>query len=116
MRVVVSGTSGLIGAATRARLAARHDVATLGRRQGCDFVADLSDPAAVAALDLSDVDALVHCAGVVDEDFVADPGRAFRQATFGASKLVERAIAGGARRIAYVSSAHVYGPMVGRID
>ena len=116
MRLVVSGTSGLIGTATRARLAVHHDVATLGRRKGCDFVADLSDPDAVAALDFSGIDALVHCAGVVDEDFVADPGRAFRQATFGASKLVERAIAGGAKRIAYVSSAHTYGPMVGRVD
>ncbi|MEO6339788.1 MAG: SDR family oxidoreductase [Caulobacteraceae bacterium] len=116
MRILISGSSGLIGAAVAARLAALGEIATLGRRQTCSLVADLADPAAVAGLDLSGFDALIHCAGVVDEDFAANPELAFRQATLGAAALVDRAVAGGVRRLAYISSAHVYGPLVGVID
>jgi UDP-glucose 4-epimerase len=63
-----------------------------------------------------EVDALVHCAGVVDEDFSSDPERALRAATLGAEALVQSAVAHGARHLVYVSSAHVYGPLVGHVD
>src|SRR5689334_20539992 len=116
MRILISGSTGLIGAAVAARLAAVGDIATLGRRPTCTLIADLADPAAVLGLDLSGFDALIPCAGVVDEDFAANPERAFRQATLGAARLVDRAVAGGVKRLAYISSAHVYGPLVGVID
>lgn len=116
MRILISGSSGLIGAAVAARLAAMGEIATLGRRATCSLVADLADPATVSGLDLSGFDALIHCAGIVDEDFAANPERAFRQATLGAARLVDRAVAGGVSRLAYISSAHVYGPLVGAID
>ena len=97
-------------------MASSHETASLGRKAADDLKADLSEPDAIGRLDLSGYDALIHCAGVVDEDFAADPERAFRQATLGAAALVDRAVAGGVRRLAYISSAHVYGPLVGAID
>jgi len=116
MRILLTGATGLIGQAVRARLGAGHDIVTLGRREGADLRADLTDPAAVAALDLPPIDALVHCAGVVDEDFRDNPQHALAMAVFGADALVSRARAAGAKRLAYISSAHVYGPMTGRVD
>ncbi len=116
MRVLLSGATGLIGQAVQARLSADHEVVTLGRGEGAGVRADLSDPAAVAALALPPVDAFVHCAGIVDEDFRDSPERALRMAVFGAGAAVERAIAAGATRLVYISSAHAYGPMVGKVD
>ncbi|MDZ4309654.1 MAG: NAD(P)-dependent oxidoreductase [Cypionkella sp.] len=116
MRILLTGATGLIGQALRARLGATHEIVTLGRREGADIHADLSDPAAVAALDLPPIEALLHCAGVIDEDFRDDPQRAMTMAVFGAEALVARARASGAKRLAYVSSAHVYGPMVGTVN
>ena len=111
MRIAVSGTTGLIGSAVAARLAKGNEIVCIGRHAGADRIVDFSNPNSVEALDLSGVAALIHCAGIVDEDFRADPAVAFRQATLGAEALVRRAVAGGVSRIAYISSAHVYGPM-----
>ncbi|WP_225026151.1 NAD-dependent epimerase/dehydratase family protein [Xinfangfangia pollutisoli] len=116
MRVLLTGATGLIGQAMAARLGAEHQVLRLGRRAGADLVADLADPQAIAALDMPPIDALVHCAGVVDEDFRDAPERAMQMAMFGADALVQKAVAAGAKRLVYLSSAHVYGPMLGRID
>lgn len=116
MRILLTGASGLIGSAVRQRLAAEHEIVTLGRRAGADVIADLSAPESLREIQIDRVDALVHCAGVVDEDFVDSPERGFRAATLGADALVDAAIEAGARRLVYVSSAHVYGPMVGRKD
>lgn len=116
MRVLLSGATGLIGQAVQAGLSANHEVVTLGRGEGAAVRADLSDPAAVASLTLPAIDAFVHCAGIVDEDFRDSPERALRMAVFGAGAAVERAIAAGASRLVYISSAHAYGPMVGAVD
>ena len=116
MRILLTGSTGLIGSAVLRRLSDEHHVVTLGRRATADVRADLTDPGSLARADLGSVDALVHCAGVVDEDFLDDPARALRSATTGADALVRAVVAAGARRIAYISSAHVYGPMVGYRD
>lgn len=62
------------------------------------------------------IDVLVHCAGVVDEDFAHGPDLGFRMAVGGTEALVGAAVAAGASRLIYVSTAHVYGPMIGRKD
>jgi len=116
MRILLTGATGLIGQTVRRRLADRHEVITLGRAEAADIMADLSDPAAIEAAELPAIDALIHCAGVVDEDFRDTPERAFRMAVFGADALARRAVRAGASRLAYVSSAHVYGPMIGVVD
>ena len=65
---------------------------------------------------LPPIDAMVHCAGVTDEEVRADPGRAVRRAGAGTAALLSAARAAGATRFVQVSSAHVYGPLVGTID
>lgn len=114
-RVAIAGTSGLIGAAVARKLAGAGDILTIGRHTHCDFAADFGEPETVSKLDFAGVDTVVHCAGIVDEDF-SDPGRAFRQATLGMSALVGRAKAAGVKRFVYISSAHVYGPFTGTIS
>lgn len=116
MRILVTGATGLIGSAVHRHLALHHEVVTLGRRKGADFRADLTAPESIGRVKFGELDTLVHCAGVVDEDFVADPERAFRSALLGADALVGAALAAGARQLVYVSSAHVYGPMTGHKD
>lgn len=116
MRILLTGAGGLIGSAVRRRLEQEHKVFSLGRRASSDLRADLSDPEAVSALDLPPIDALVHCAGVVDEDFRDSPEKAMHMAMFGADALVRKAVAAGASHLLYVSSAHIYGPMQGHVD
>jgi UDP-glucose 4-epimerase len=114
-RVAIAGTSGLIGSAVARQLSAAYSITSIGRRDDNHFRADLSDPDAVGRLDFRSIDYLVHCAGIVDEDF-ADPVRAFRQATQGMAALVNKAKSAGIRKFVYVSSAHVYGPLRGTIN
>jgi UDP-glucose 4-epimerase len=105
MIAAVLGAQGLIGSAIARHLGAL----ALGRRAPADRIVDLADP------DLSGIDALVHAAGVIDEDF-ADPPRAFRHAIEGTGALIAAARAHRVKRVCYISSAHVYGPFSGRID
>lgn len=116
MRILMTGSTGLIGSAITRRLIREHEIVTMGRRPSVDVVVDLSDPAAVAAADFGSIDALVHAAGVIDEDFLEHPERAFRTAVFGANALVDAAVEAGARKLIYVSSAHSYGPFAGLVD
>lgn len=116
MRAAVTGSSGLIGAAVVSRLAQEGTVVTIGRQPENHLKADLADTDQIARLDLSGCDLLVHAAGVVDEDFSANPARALHQATAGASALFDAAASSGVARVAYISSAHVYGPLEGRLD
>jgi UDP-glucose 4-epimerase len=117
LKVAVTGATGLIGSAVSAEIAARgHTVISLGRRDGCSVHADLADLDGLARLRLPACDALVHCAGVTDEEAKADPASTLRRAALGTDRLVAMAAAAGAERMVYVSSAHVYGPLSGHID
>ena len=113
MRVALAGASGLVGSAIARELRDRgHQVATIGRGDACDVRFDL---ASSRELSIAPCDALVHAAGVTDEDFRA-PDAAWAKARRGAAALADAALAAGARCLAYVSSAHVYGPLEGEID
>jgi len=116
VKIAVLGSLGLIGSALAGRLRREHEVVGIDRGTPADFTADLTDPASLARLDLRGFEVLVHAAGVVDEDFAADPGRAFVQSTRGMSDVVAMAARAGIGRFCYLSSAHVYGPLRGRID
>jgi UDP-glucose 4-epimerase len=114
MKIAVTGAMGLIGAAVVAAIGARgHDAIRIGRGAGNDVIADLGDSQLPV---LPACDALIHCAGVTDEEVKADPAAALVRAAIGTDRLIAAAVAAGAGRMAYVSSAHVYGPLNGHID
>lgn len=116
MKVAISGSTGLIGGAVYQHLQTKTEVLRLGRRAQCDLQVDFARPDTIAALDLHGCDAVVHCAGIVDEDFKTDPAAAYLQSTLGVSTLAQRAAACGVGRFVYFSSSHVYGPLTGRIN
>ena len=116
MRIAIAGTTGLIGGAIAAVLAAEgHAIVPVGRRVEGGVRFDLADPHDLDASLLEGCDGLVHAAGVIDEDF-REPGSAHRKAKEGAEALVAAAVRARIPRLAYLSSAHVYGPLEGRID
>jgi len=116
LSIAITGATGLIGHALAQRLAAAgHRVRSIGRDAPAEVRFDLARDVELAPHALAGCDALVHAAGVTDEDF-ADPAAARAKAGRGASALLESARRAGVRRFAYISSAHVYGPLEGRID
>jgi len=116
MRVAIAGATGLIGHAIAARLAAGgHSIVTIGRHSKADVTIDLAHPESLGNGALEGCDALVHAAGVIDEDFV-NRRAAHRKAREGSGALLSAAKQSGIARLMYVSSAHVYGPLVGVID
>jgi UDP-glucose 4-epimerase len=116
MRVAVCGAHGLIGGHVCARLARREEVLRVGRHPDDAWNADLAEPDVVRRLDLSGVDAIVHCAGAVDEDFGHLPARALTQAVLGTEALAQAAARAAVRRFVYFSTSHVYGPLEGRVS
>ncbi len=116
MRIALTGFTGLIGASIGESLrSAGHSIVRVGRAEGSDVHLDLASDAKLPDSAFAGCDALVHAAGVTDEDF-ADREAAFAKSRRGASNLLAAAHAAGVRRLVYVSSAHVYGPLEGRID
>jgi UDP-glucose 4-epimerase len=116
MRIAITGSTGLIGGAVAARLAERgHALVRIGRGDAADVRADLAAVDRLPGGALDGCGVLVHAAGVTDEDF-ADPARAMAKAERGTRALLEAARDSGVGRVAYFSSAHVYGPLEGRID
>jgi UDP-glucose 4-epimerase len=116
-KIVVAGATGLIGSAVAAELTARgHTVISLGRRSGASIQVDFADIAGLRGLKLPPCDALIHCAGVTDEEVKSDAAAALHRAALGTEALIGGAIDAGAGKIVYVSSAHVYGALSGPID
>jgi nucleoside-diphosphate-sugar epimerase/phosphohistidine swiveling domain-containing protein len=117
-RVAVTGASGVIGRGVVARLLSRgHDVVGLARNRpeswpsAADFVkSDVRDVAGVRRA-VAGADVVVHCA------WAADPG-ATRSVSHeinigGTANVLDAMAQGGARRIVFASSAHVYGAVQG---
>ncbi len=116
MRIAIAGATGLVGRAiARTLSAAGHEVVSIGRGPECDVRFDLETSATLPRGALAGCDALVHAAGVTDEDF-ADRARAWRKAREGATILLEAAVRAHVTRLVYISTAHVYGPLEGVID
>ncbi len=115
-RIAVLGADGLIGSAVATRLAVEAVVLRAGRRPDHDIAVDLAAPSDALALALRHVDAVVHCAGVTDEEFAADRAGAWRRGSEATARLAELIKVAGIRRVVYVSTAHVYGPLRGPIN
>jgi UDP-glucose 4-epimerase len=114
-KVLLLGASGFIGSAVLAQLRQTHDVITAGRRQGShDIFLDLNQDSSgsIAGQGFS---ALVHCAGVTNEEMGRDAEGAWRRTTVLLPALIEGLIEGGLRSIIYISTAHVYGKLDGTV-
>jgi len=115
MKIALSGGSGLIGSAIYQNLAKVHEVVQLGRRESSDIWVDFSKLETITTVNFQNCEALIHCAGITDEDFKTNPVSAYIQSTLGIAMLLENAIKQGVRYVVYISSSHVYGPQIGLI-
>ena len=114
MRVLLTGSTGLIGSAVYSALAPNHEVIRLGRTSGrYDFFLDLTNPRSEP---LPSCDVLIHCAGVVDEDFHDHSLVRLSSILTGADYLAKAASKAGAKRVVYISSSHIYGRQEEKID
>ena len=114
MRIAVTGASGVLGRGLAARLLSKgHDVTGIARHRpeswpgAADFVAaDIRDAAAVRRI-VAGADVVAHCA------WAHSPGpddRISRHVNIGGTvNVLEAMVETGTERIAFVSSAHVYG-------
>ncbi len=116
-RTLVTGAGGFLGRRVARHLAAcGHEVVALGRsaslrdvfRGECITVqiCDLVDAAALSAIELPDLDAIVHCAGLSSN---WGPRRDFeRNNVTATANLLAQARQWGAPHVVYVSSSSVY--------
>ncbi|MGH8817702.1 MAG: NAD-dependent epimerase/dehydratase family protein, partial [Achromobacter pestifer] len=117
-RVLVTGANGYAGGAIAACLRARGmQVITAGRSGVNDLKLDLSDPRRVADLILpAGIDACVHAAAMHEVGCRADPQAANVVNVAGTRALLQACERAGVRRLAYVSTFHVYGSPAGLLD
>ena len=106
----------MIGGNLRAILGRSMPMASIGRRQDCDIVADFGDAASLATLNVGGYECFIHCAGVTDEEFAADMLKAYQRTTYYFSTLVETLVRQGIRQIVYFSAGQVYGRFEGYVD
>lgn len=126
MRVLVTGGKGFIGAWIIRRLTERGDmvrvfdlddnrrlvaeIAGVTAARACDWiVGDIVSGRAVQEA-AGGCDAIVHLAGILTPACAADPVRGAEINLIGTLNVFEAARAHGIRRIAYTSSAGVFGP------
>ncbi len=114
MNILLTGWSGTIGYAIYRRLSVEHQVTRLGRSPESEIVGDF---ATLMEAEISTpVDAIVHCAGSTDEDFVPDPASGWKKSRNALRVLLEVAAEKKATHFVYFSTAHVYGPLERIID
>lgn len=106
VRANILGGDGVVGYGIRTTLTARNQVAIFGR-ESYDEGADRYSSNA-----LPRCDCLVHAAGVTDEEVARDDRKAILRSTTAATELFETAAHAGCTHLVYVSSMHVYGPLI----
>ncbi len=116
MRVAILGATGIAGQGIAAALAAAgHQVLVWGRREKLGRHVDLARPGAGMGIDWRGIDALIHAAGITDET-ARDKELGPRIAIESWRTVLDAAKRADLARVVYVSSAHVYGPLEGRIE
>jgi UDP-glucose 4-epimerase len=126
MKVLIAGGFGFVGARVAHALKAAGYVIVLGSRTARPAPAWLNNTE-VRAIDwqsreslrsaCAGVDVVVHASGMNAADCAAKPPLALQVNGVGTALLVEAAIAAGAKRFFYFSTAHVYAsPLQGEIN
>lgn len=110
MRILLTGTSGRIGAAIRAALAPAHAVLGVDRVPGAgtDVVADLRERARIAPL-LAGVDAVIHCAALHAPHVGEVDDAEFMQVNVHATRRLAEAAREAGVRFVYTSTTALYG-------
>jgi nucleoside-diphosphate-sugar epimerase len=110
-RILVTGTSGQVGAAIAAQLAPEHEVLGLDRVPG-RHTTELGDVAHAALVDalMCGVDAVVHTAALHAPHVAWHPASAFQATNVqGTRVLLDAAIRHGVARFVYTSTTSLYG-------
>tara|TARA_B100001093_G_scaffold520495_1_gene616805 strand:+ start:4142 stop:5038 length:897 start_codon:yes stop_codon:yes gene_type:complete len=114
-KILVTGTSGLIGGVVASYLGNSFEVVQMGRRESSDLKGDFNHIKSFSNIDFSSFDAVIHCAGIVDEDFKDDPAQAYIRATINSEAFFECLGKSGVKKVINFSTAHVYGKLSGTI-
>ena len=115
MKILVTGAAGFIGkhvvkALREIRLAPyrglqNHEVITLDMVGQVDIAADITKPLSP----IPDLDAVIHLAAIANpRECDANPSKAFDVNVNGTHQVLKMALASGAKRVVFSSSAHVY--------
>jgi nucleoside-diphosphate-sugar epimerase len=110
-RVLITGTSGLIGSAVAKRIAGEADVVGLDCRPGpwTSVLGDIVDPA-VAAKAVDGCDAIIHIAGLHAPHVRERSARDFRRINVkGTDNLLRAAIGSKVKRFVFTSTTSIYG-------
>ena len=114
MKILVTGANGNVGKILRPVLAEMYEhvllsdlsvVENLTSNESC-LVGNIEDPTFTDQI-LSDVDGLVHLAGLVGPDYTYD--QVMGPNVHGTKNLLESAVKNGVKNIVYASSHHVVG-------
>ena len=111
MRILLTGSSGRIGAAIGARLSLRHPVIGIDRRPGAltTEVVDVRDTSRIASL-LAGVDAVIHTASLHVPDLASQSAADFHAVNVEATRRLLAACGeAGVRRFVYTSTTSLYG-------
>jgi nucleoside-diphosphate-sugar epimerase len=111
LRILLTGSSGRIGAAIGARLSLRHRVTGLDRRAGplTTTVVDIRDTTRIAAL-CRGIDAVVHTASLHVPDLASHGAAEFHGINVDATRrLLNASGEAGVRRFVYTSTTSLYG-------
>ena len=116
MKVLISGTSGFIGGNLFNILGKSFFAVSIGRSLNSNIVADFGDLDSIITLNLKGFDLFIYCSGATDEEFEKDALKAYQRSTYYFSKLLEKVINQGIKKIIHFSAGQVYGTFEGHID
>ncbi len=114
MKILVTGANGFIGRhvvealrqTEHVVIASDNEWLNLKWYESVDMEADITKP----LLPIEGLDAVIHLAGLANpRECDAYPGSAFDKNVNGTHQVLKMALASGAKRVIYASTAHVYG-------
>ncbi|TXZ07007.1 NAD-dependent epimerase/dehydratase family protein [Vibrio mimicus] len=112
MRILVTGSSGFIGSALTKSILEKHEVITLGSKNifgsKVEFINLRLENIEKSELSLSNIDVVVHCAGIADS-LSGDLEEYRRINTLASINMAKCSARNGVKRFIYLSSAKVNG-------